>query len=107
MPYTDAAYEADHDQFPDWHVYLGEEVPDTDPDTAAVAEAACGERLLGTGHLTSVKAHSREEFFDSLRPSSLAAWLSHPSVCTECRMRVAAEYSIEDEVREHLRRRDK
>lgn len=98
MPYTDAAYEPDHSQFPEWHVYRDEDVPDTDPDTATTVKPACGNRLLGTGHLVTVKEHARTAFFDTLTPPNLAEWLGHPSVCEECADEIAEELGIEGEL---------
>jgi len=107
VPYTDAAYDANRDQFPAWHLYREADVADTDPDTAATSTSACGERLLGTGHLVRVTEHAESvpDGHTVHGSRSLPEWLAHPSVCTECRMWAADEFEIEDEVRDYLRRR--
>lgn len=105
MPYTDAAYvgTGQTNYSNEWHVYADEAVPDTDPETAMTTKPLCGERLIGTGHLTPIKRHAREEFFQTMRPRSIAQWLAHPSVCDVCRHEAFAYFNLpEGAVNQHM-----
>ena len=100
MTYTDALYVMENEvERTTWCVWFEEDVPDTDPDTHHTAKAACGERLLGTGHLIPVKEHVEEHWEEILVPETLAVWLDEDEVCEECARVVAERLGIEDEVR--------